>query len=216
VVISDFGRDAALRFALALAEAERRHLSGVLPEGTPFMDEYRRTSVVLTGDLRFVKEPLLASYRARRAALDDRILVGFDGGPTAEEAAPRIGVLLLEALVGPLERGFEEVEVLLPCNTLAPASRWLERRFDEGEAGLARLLSEAGVSGRRDLLALAEPLGGKVTVRFPSVPAAAMAAAERTGGDAVLPLGTAGVPAEYEEEASRIGARARPVTVAAE
>jgi hypothetical protein len=182
VVLGDFGRDAGIRFCAALSRAERRHIVAALGPSSAFFDEYRRTTMTLVGDLPFVKEPFLGDRGGR--ALDQRVLVGFPGGPSTADVAPRLGDLALEALAGPLRRGVRRAVVLLPCNTLAPVSWALEQRFEDPRQ-LAPFSTEP------------------VQLTFPTVPGAVFDRVERQGALALLPLGTMGIARTYRREAGR-------------
>ena len=211
VVLSEFGRDAALRFCATLAELERRRI--VELGGSPFFDEYRRMTLALVGDLPYVKAPTLARYRERRERLDERVLVGFPGGLPLEQVTPRLGLLALEAMRGPVARGVERVLVLLPCNTLAAASRRMAARF-ASEASLAALIEEAlpdRPALARELRAGCGALLERVELSFPTVPSAVVRAVEQTGGDALMPLGTVGVVETYRAALRRCDSRLEPV-----
>ena len=185
VVLGDFGRDAGIRFCAALSRAERRHITASLPDGAAFYDEHRRLTLSLIADLPYVKARFLAPYGDR--PLDDRVLVGFPGGPATADVTPRLGTLALEALRGPVERGGRQAVVLLPCNTLAPVSWALEERFSAPEA-------------------LAELADDPVSRAFPTVPGAVLNHVQREGGSSVLPLGTVGIADTYRRQARRLNA----------
>jgi len=204
LVVSDFGRDAALRFCHRLAEIERERIIAALPPGSTFYDEYRRLSLSLIGDLAFIKEGTLSRYKHDGRPLDDGVLVGFPGGPSVESVTPRIGLLALEAMAGPIRRGLRRVLVLLPCNTLAPVSWELARRFQTEESPL-ELLADA-IDGEIDsaLVQAARSLND-VAVKFPTVPEAVLAVARDKGAKAVAPWGTERIVEVYEEAAMRTG-----------
>ena len=174
VVISDFGRDAALAFCANLARAERARIASRLPAGATFYDEYRRLTLALSGDLHFAKGPVLEGFRRRAALFDPRVLVGFEGGLALEAVVDRLGVLALEAMAGPVRRGIREVMVLLPCNTLAPASWALEQRFADPQ-GITEMVRQAGLPLDGELEALARRLAEEVEIIFPTVPGAVLA-----------------------------------------
>jgi len=200
VILGDFGRDASIRFCAALARAERRHLAGLLGEGRPFFDEYRRMTLALVGDLPFVKERVLGGLGA--VPLDERVLVGFPGGPTPADVEERLSATAVEAASGPLGRGVRHVLVLLPCNTLAPVSWAMAERFTEVGA-LTDALGDSGLGGRA--AALARTLVDDVRPRFPTVPEAVVGEAVRRGSSALLPLGTEGIAGVYREAVRRLG-----------
>jgi hypothetical protein len=202
VVVSDFGRDAALRFCAAMAQQELEAVSTQLPEGAAFRDEYRRIALHVVGDLGFIKAPWLAPYRAESRPFDDRVLVGFPGGPPKEDVVCRIGVLVIEALAGPAKRGCDRAIVALPCNTLAPVSWALRHAFSSRDRLLA-LVDDA----RYEPVGL-ETVAKRMTrgrVEFPTVPQAVLWQCARVGADVVLPLGTPGIVEVYERSAVERG-----------
>ncbi|MBT3217835.1 MAG: hypothetical protein HN348_01980 [Proteobacteria bacterium] len=199
IILSDFGRDAALRFCALLSDLERRQICEYLPEGATFYDEYRRLSLVLIGDLGFAKAPVLDTYDG---LLDDRVLVGFPSGLTPHDVAARLGVLALQAMVGAVHRGVEQIFVLVPCNTLAPVQWQLQQSFSS-EAGLRAMLAETSMS--------AEPYGdvlsrlAQLSTIFPTVPEAVVERAVKEGIATILPLGTVEIDEVYRQAVARQG-----------
>lgn len=201
LVLGDFGRDAAVRFCGTLAAAERAHIQQNLPADAGFFDEYRRLTLTLVGDLGYVKGPWLVSHIRQSRLLDKTILVGFPGGPSPAQVQARLGVLALEAMRGPVERGCRQVLVLLPCNTLAPVSWGLAANFASPEA-IQNMLDEAGWPGDPCVPAFIERLT-EVELAFPTVPEAVIQRVERDGGTHLLPMGTEGIAGTYRRVLSR-------------
>lgn len=203
VVVSDFGRDAALRFCLTLANEERESIASNLAKGASFFDEYRRIALHVVGDLRFIKAPWLAPYLADGRPFDDRVLVGFPGGPPMQDVVCRIGVLVIEALAGPARRGHDRAIVALPCNTLAPVAWALKHAFSSREL-LVSLVEDAGYAPAGLDTVAKRMTGGRVT--FPTVPEAVLWQCGLDGAGTVLPLGTPGIVEAYERSAVERGA----------
>ncbi len=214
VVISDFGRDAALRFCSALSSLERRELLATLPEKTPFFDEHRRIRLAVVGDLPYVKQPWLEAFRKDNRQLDETVLVGFPGGIPLEAIVPRLGVLVLEALAGPASRGVYNVAVALPCNTLAPASWALAEHFASAES-LTEMIRLSGRVVDASLPSTVTRVTENMTVRFPTVPEAVLRAAHAQKATALLPLGTAGIGDVYRQAAERLTSPVRLVATRA-
>jgi len=208
VVVSDFGRDAALRFCTELARRERGVIGKDLPASARFYDEYRRMALRVVGELPFIKAPWLAGYHEDRRLFDDRVLVGFPGGPPVEEIVARVAVLVVESLAGPAARGCGRAIVALPCNTLAPVS-WALRDAFRSRSTLGAMLDEAG-GAPPGFDVVARRLAG-TRVAFPTVPEAVLARCEREGDQVILPLGTPGIARVYERAAVERGV---PVSVA--
>ena len=200
VVLGDFGRDAAIRFCASLARAERRHICALLPADAPFFDEYRRMTLALTGDLPFVKQRVLRQFGD--GALDERVLVGFPDGPTPGEVERRLSVTAAEAAAGPAGRGIRRMQILLPCNTLAPVSWAMTRRFQQVDT-LMEALRLGGLGDHSE--ALARILVEEVRPAFPTVPDAVVREADRRGCSMLLPLGTVGIADVYRDAVRRAG-----------
>ncbi|MDP7111625.1 MAG: hypothetical protein QGH45_06670 [Myxococcota bacterium] len=201
VVLGEFGRDAALRFCRVLSFRERERIQAALPAGEPFLDEYRRATLTLVGDLPYVKEAQLDRYRREQRILDDQVLVGFPGGPQPGDVAPRLGVLLLEALAGPAARGATRAVVALPCNTLAPVSWALDCAFVDAPS-VRRLLVDAGAAGRTDLDRAVAAVSA-MDLRFPSVPTAVLTEVGKDTSAMALPLGTLDIVEIYGQARRR-------------
>ncbi len=199
VVLGDFGRDAGLQLAAGLSRAERGTIRDLVGPELPFFDEYRRIAIALVGDLPFAKAEPLAGFAARGEALDSRILVGFPEGVPLAAVVPRLARLALEAMAGSLRRGRDRVVVLLPCNTLAPASWALEERFGSPEA-LLKLLGPTEPALRE-----VAPLAASALTWFPTVPGSVLRRAVVRGAGAVMPLGTVGIEGVYRRAALRDG-----------
>jgi len=186
---------------MELARREQDQVRLRFPDEAPFFDEYRRITLTVVGDLPFTKGPQLDALRASGEPVDEKVLVGFPGGPSPGEVADRLGILVLEALAGPLARGARRAVVALPCNTLAPVSWALERAFED-RGSLEEMLDRAGVAGRGDLLDIAAA-ASDLALSLPTVPSAVFAAAAERGASAVLPLGTVGIVQTYEDARER-------------
>ena len=203
VILSDFGRDAALRFCAELARAERRRIKQLLPAGAPFFDEYRRISLAVRGEVRHVKEPFLTAYKAEQRLLDNAVKVGFAGGLRPDQIEARLGQLCLEAMRGPVARGVQTVQVLLPSDSLAPVSWSLAQRFST-EEGIKALLEEVGAPGDSLRDELCHRLVNEVDLTFPTVPEAVAQTAAAEGHTILLALGTRRIRKIYKEAVRRL------------
>ena len=204
VILSDFGRHAALRFANELARAERQRIKRALPAGAAFFDEYRRIGIALRGEVRHVKEPFIAAFRDAGKPLDTSVKVGFSGGLQPKDIEARLGHLCLEAMRGPVMRGVRRVKVLLPSDSLAQVNWSLAKRFSTVD-GVMDLLEEAGAPpdpARKDLCAR---LIDEVDLAFPTVPEAVVQTAAAEGHSILLALGTRRIRKIYKEAVKRLG-----------
>jgi hypothetical protein len=204
VVLGDFGRDATLRFCMTLSISERRRIQEQLTPGSPFYDEYRCITLSIVGDLPFVKGSHLAIYSSRNKLLDDRILVGFPNGINQDEIVPRMGVLALHSIWNAVSREVYRVQVLNPCNTLAPTSWALEERFATVDS-ILEMLNESGLDGGKREEYLVQQIVDQIELSFPTVPEAVIQTLEEQRRSALMPLGTIGIAETYRCALSRLG-----------
>lgn len=122
IVVSDFGRVAAIRLIALIEKSERRLIHSILRGmDMPFYDEYRRISFSLIGDVRFLKSEMIEQLISKRDRLTDEILVGVNGAPVPLSLIGEIVDLCAAEIEGAYLRGHREFRVCLPCNTLSRA-----------------------------------------------------------------------------------------------
>jgi hypothetical protein len=144
IVVSDFGRESSIEFVRSAAILERRVARSFLSgPDEPFFDEYRRLMFVLVGDLAYFKSTQIAAY-LDSGVLDRNILVGISDTSIPPDLIARIEESVLFQLEYALSRGYRHIRVVIPCNTLAPASASLQRLFGNRQELFARVYATEG------------------------------------------------------------------------
>ena len=120
IILGDFGREAATRYAALLAAEERSHVAGLLAhEGQPFYDEYRRIMFSLVGDVSFLKKTMIDRAWMQDGRLGDGVLVAVHDNPVPLDLVERLAVVIRDEAIGAAERGHQRVRVSLVCNALS-------------------------------------------------------------------------------------------------
>src|SRR3989344_8912231 len=77
IIISDFGREAAVKYVRSMAAHEREIIYARLKTSRhKFYDEYRKIMFVLVGDIAYYKESMIEKYKDKKY-LDSGILIGI-------------------------------------------------------------------------------------------------------------------------------------------
>lgn len=111
----------------------------------------------------------------------------------------RLGVMVMELLPGPVDRGVRRVSVVLPSLHLAPVSWALQEHFRTAH-GLRKLLQRARVPLSSSLHTLVSLLY-RVEFLFPTLPEVIL---EEAGPRPVLPVGPAALHAIFRRAARRL------------
>ena len=144
IILGDFGREGTLRYFSEFSQAERQLITDSL-NGNPFFDEYRHVSFSIVGLLRQIKGQFLKAYYDAQRPLDNRILVGAEGGPDPEDVLPYVVDAMTPWVSTALQTQSGKVKLIIPCNTLAPLAERLERVLSENCNGDVSVPSLPGV-----------------------------------------------------------------------
>jgi len=148
IVISDFGRETAIKLVQNVAVLEHRIIRSKLKDPTfKFFDEYRRIMFALIGDIAYIKQPQIDEYRGR-GILDSGILLGMSGESIPASVKERLTQCIKEQAMYALSRGYRWIRVVIPCNTLSPISRGLEVDL-RATIGSAKLIAGGLNTGAR-------------------------------------------------------------------
>jgi hypothetical protein len=124
VVVSDFGREAALNYLRAVSIKEREIISAVLnQEGRPFFDEYRHIMFSVVADIAYLKKQAIAHCVAENAYLTEDVLIGVGPSPMPGDLVDRAAAIVAQAASAAVERGYDRIRVVAPCNRLADLTR---------------------------------------------------------------------------------------------
>lgn len=126
IIVSDFGRDATLRYLSYFSDLEKNTILQYLEASADFFDEYRRVSICVIGNLGYVKEQALEYYYKNRLPFDNKVLVGFDSSFPYEELSNRIAKLVFYQINLAIQLGYSKIRVVIPCNTLSPVGWYMK------------------------------------------------------------------------------------------
>jgi hypothetical protein len=146
IIISDFGRAAAIEYVRAVAELEQmtiqRHF---LDKGSAFYDEHRRIMFTVIADLGYFKKRQINSA-IPKGKIDSDILIGFKGQPMPDDIRDRIAIAVLEQVYLTLNRGYKNIRIIIPCNTISPLGHYIFNLVSNPEEFKAMMILHCGVS----------------------------------------------------------------------
>ena len=134
IIVSDFGRDAALEYLRLAAAAEKRTIVAALgPSGHAFFDEYRRIMFTAVGDIAFFKEKAIRDSVSQHGYLTEDILVGDGLSPFTTEFVDRVAVTVAQEALAAIDRGHRHLRVAIPCNGLSNLATAIGRLISSEE-----------------------------------------------------------------------------------
>jgi hypothetical protein len=120
IILSDFGRAAAIEYIRSVCDLEQatiqRHFLG--PDGD-FYDEYRRIMFTFIADLGYFKNRQI-NAAISRGGVDSDILIGFKGEAMPYDIRDRITAAVIQQVYLALGRGYRNIRIIIPCNTISP------------------------------------------------------------------------------------------------
>lgn len=120
IVIGDFGRAAAVNYLRIALSRARSLICNILSRANlPFFDEYRRMMFCLVADIGFFKAELINKVVAHHGKLNEDVLIGL-GAQLSLDVVERVGLCVLQQVEAAVSRGYQRLNVTLPCNGLAP------------------------------------------------------------------------------------------------
>jgi hypothetical protein len=146
IVISDFGRAAAVEYIRSVSELEQRTIqSHFLDKGSEFYDEYRRIMFTVIADLGYFKKRQIDAA-VPQGKVDSDILIGFRGNPIPDDVRDKITVAIIEQVYLALNRGYKNIRIVIPCNTISPLGHHIHDLLHNPEEFKAILTGHSGVS----------------------------------------------------------------------
>ncbi len=196
LIVSDFGRDAAIEYLKLVAARERRLIEPILRgAGCEFFDEYRRIMFTVIADVAFFKRSAIANSTKNCGYLTEDILVGVGATPISRDFVDRVAISVVQEILAALGRGHELLRVAIPCNGLSVLAQEVARIISS-EMELSRIVG-VYAPGMLDFSRIAT-----ARIRVRTVPEAVvqhLAAGQEPGRHAhLLVLGTRGTNAQYE------------------
>lgn len=137
IVLSDFGRAATLRLLNEVAGIERDIVRRLIGHDHDFYDEYRRIMFTCVGDIAHIKSQTILRYTDRGLPLDRNVLFGVGDTPISADAASTIADVLTGPISDAFERGYHQLRIVIPCNTLAEIDHELLRLLDKRLPGVS-------------------------------------------------------------------------------
>jgi len=145
IILSDFGRAAAIEYIKSVAELEQRTLQRhFLDKGTEFYDEYRRIMFSVIADLGYFKNRQI-SAAVPKGKLDSSILIGFNGKGVPGDIRERITIAIAEQVYLALNRGYTNIRIIIPCNTISPMGHYIHDMIRNPEDFKAIIIRNCGV-----------------------------------------------------------------------
>lgn len=137
VVLSDFGRVATLRLLTEVASIERDIVRRLTGHDHDFFDEYRRIMFTCVGDIAHIKSDAIRGYVDRSLPLDRKVLFGVGDTPIPTDAVSAIADVLMGPISDAVDRGYQQLRIIIPCNTLAEVDHELVGLLDKRLQGIS-------------------------------------------------------------------------------
>ena len=120
IVVSDFGRDAAIEYLHKVSLAEKEIIKQVLKkDGLFFFDEYRRIMFTVIADLFFFKQAEIQNALEAEGHFTKDILIGLGPSPMSEQFVHSVVVSVVQEVLAAINRGHQLIRIMIPCNTLS-------------------------------------------------------------------------------------------------
>ena len=146
IVLSDFGRAAAIEYVRAVSELEQKTIqSRFLGKGSAFYDEYRRIMFSVIADTGYFKRKQIDAA-IPKGKIDSDILIGFKGKPMPRDIRDRITIAVLEQVYAGLNHGYKNIRIIIPCNTITPLGHHILGLVNDPKRFKAILTEHCGVS----------------------------------------------------------------------
>jgi hypothetical protein len=146
IIVSDFGRAAAIEYIRSVSELEQRTIQRhFLDKDAEFYDEYRRIMFTVIADLGHFKSRQI-NAAVPKGKVDSDILIGFKGNPIPDDVGDKIAVAVIEQAYLALNRGYKNIRIVIPCNTISPLGHHIYDLLSNPEEFNAILTGHSGVS----------------------------------------------------------------------
>ena len=146
IILSDFGRAAAIEYIKSVAELEQKVIQRhFLDKGSEFYDEYRRIMFTVIADLGYFKNRQI-NAAVPKGKFDSDILIGFNGQSIPDDIRDRITIAVIEQVYIALNRGYKNIRIIIPCNTISPLGHHIYDLLSNPEEFKAILPRYSGIS----------------------------------------------------------------------
>jgi hypothetical protein len=185
IIVSDFGREASVEYLRLAAVKERHVIQSLLRlNNLEFFDEYRRIMFSMIGDVAFFKKSMISQVVNKNGYLTDEVLIGLGQTDTTAEFEKNVIFCVLQEVMLAVDRGYNEIRVVIPCNTLSTFTFKIGRLLNDLPA-----LQAIADSFDRPVANLENITKARITVH--TVPEAVIELASREMNTHLLLLGTA-------------------------
>ena len=146
IIISDFGRAAAIEYIRSVAELEQRTIQRhFIDKGSAFYDEYRRIMFAFIADTGYFKNRQINSA-IPKGKFDSDILIGFKGEALPDDIRDRIAIAVVEQIYLALNKGYKNIRIIIPCNTISPLGHYIYDLIRNPEEFNSIMTQNSGVS----------------------------------------------------------------------
>lgn len=154
IIISDFGRAAAIEYIRSVAELEQRTIQRhFIDAGSAFYDEYRRIMFAFIADIGYFKSRQIDSA-IPKGKFDSDILIGFKGQAMPDDIRDGITAAVIEQVYLALNRGYKNIRIIIPCNTISPLGHHIVNLLNNPEEFTAIMREHSGVSYKSPIFPL--------------------------------------------------------------
>ena len=154
VILSDFGRAAAVEYVQSVADLEQKVIQRhFLAKDAAFYDEYRRIMFSVIADLGYFKKRQIAAA-VPAGKFDSDILIGFKGNPVPDDVRDKIAVAVIEQVYLALNRGYRNIRIIIPCNTISPLGNYIYGLIKDPEEFKAILARHCGINDSSPVFSL--------------------------------------------------------------
>jgi hypothetical protein len=145
IIISDFGRTAAIEYIRSVAALEQRTIQRhFIDKDSAFYDEYRRIMFAFIADLGYFKNRQINSV-IPKGKFDSDILIGFKGEAIPDDIRDRIAIAVIEQVYLALNRGYKNIRIIIPCNTISPLGHYIYNLISNAEEFITIMTRHSGV-----------------------------------------------------------------------
>ena len=203
IVLSDFGRAAAVEYVQAVCDLEQKTIQRhFLSKDTAFYDEYRRIMFAVIADLAYFKNRQIDAAVAK-GKIDSDILIGFKGQPMPDDIRDRISAAVLEQVYLALNRGYQNIRIVIPCNTISELGHHIYSLATNPEKFSSILTEQAGISPSSPVFSLLA--GAKFSLYSPPTLVIDEVRKTRKGKVTMLVFGTPLTVGIYQKHVSKLG-----------
>jgi hypothetical protein len=121
LIISDFGRQAAMDYLKLVERNERGIIKKILKEeNCEFYDEYRRIMFSVVADVNYFKRKKISEQYESQKKISSEILIGVGNSKMTNDFFKRVFLRVIDTLIPILKAGYKNIRIAIICNSLSP------------------------------------------------------------------------------------------------